>query len=285
MANCFIGYNNLISLATLSGGSWAGTLPLANLKDRILSKPARSTNDDATSTKFTIALDAPRPVRVIALCRHNMSVGGLVRFRAYSDAGLTALEYDSDWLEAWPAVYQSIDLEWEADNFWTGVPTEDDLDGYSWNYVHIPPQLIYQQYWTVEIDDTSNPDGYIEIGRVFIANGWQPIYNMNVGASIGYNSRSTVSEAQDGTEYFDERTAYRVANFSLSAIDVDEAMGQAFDIMRRVDISREVLFVYNPDDTVNLLRRTFLGRLRELSPIEQPYSHLYSTSFTIKELL
>lgn len=285
MANCFIAYQNRVDEAVLAGGSWETGLPLSNLKDRVLSKVARSTSTDLADTKIAIAFTRERPVRVVALCRHNLSIDARVRFRAFEDAGHTIEGYDSGWLDVWPPVYTPLNLEWRDPNFWNGRPTAEELSGYPWNKIHLLPQLIYLQYWLIEIDDQANEDGYIEVARLFIANGWQPVENMDLGASIGYVSRTSVAEAQNGAEYFDARTPYRTATFQIGHMRTSEAMGQAFDMQRRVDIHREVLYVYDPDDTAHLIRRSFLGRMRELSPIEQPYFNAHSTAFSIKELL
>lgn len=285
MANTFIAYLNRVDEGTLAGGAWAAGLPLANLQSRVLSKPARSISTDAADTQFSLALTRERPIRVVALCRHNLSIAARVRFSAYEDAGLTDERYTSGWMDVWPAVYTPMNLEWRDPNFWSGRPTAEELSGYPWNFIHILPQLVYQRYWTIEIDDEDNPAGFVEIARLFIANGWQPVQNMDLGAAIGYTSRTSVAEAQDGTEYFDTRTPYRTAAFQIGYMRTDEAMGDAFDMQRRVDIHREVLYVYDPDDTTHLVRRSFLGRMRELSPIEQPYVTAHAAAFSIKELL
>jgi hypothetical protein len=62
-------------------------------------------------------------------------------------------------------------------------------------------------------------------------------------------------------------------------------MFRAFDIQRVASIHKEVLFVWDPADTKHLIRRSFLGRLQELSPLEQPYYDAHQTAFTVKELL
>ena len=64
-----------------------------------------------------------------------------------------------------------------------------------------------------------------------------------------------------------------------------ESMGRAFELARQAGVDQEVLYIWDPTDTVNALRRQFLGRLRTLSPIELPVWNLYSQAFEIKERL
>lgn len=284
MANVLLGYQNRADDATLSGGSWTVGLPLTNLQNRVLSNPARSSDALVVSTKFNVTLDKARPVRVIGLIRHNISTGGLHRFTAYSDAGRTTLVYDSGWLDTWPAIYDVEDLEWEDDNFWELTISEEDRAGFQWNVFHCPTDLVYERYWTVEVNDTDNDDGYVEIGRLFVGNSFSPDTNMSYGQSIGYESRSSVEEAWDGTEYFDERLAPRVIRFSFEWLSTDEAM-RVLDIQRVSDITKELAVIYDPDETAQAVRRSFLGRIRKLSEIEQHLFEIHGTAFEVKELL
>lgn len=285
MANALIAFQNRIDEAALSAGSWSAGLPLNNLKTRVLSQVARSTDAANASTKFRMVFAKPRKVQILALCRHNFSLDATYRIRAYSDAGFTALAYDSGVLPVWSAVYVTEDLEWEDDNYWSGTITDEERQGFFWNLLHLLEDMVYVQYWQVEIFDDANAAGWVSIGRVFVAQGWTPVTNMSWGASLGYDSRSKVSEAYDGTEYYEEKTAARIAKFSLGFMNLDEAMTKALDIQRLSDITKEVFYVYDQADTLHLLRRSFLGRLRELTPVEQPYGSKFGTAFEIKELL
>lgn len=285
MSNCFLAFNNRADEAVLAGGAWSVTMPLDNLQDRLLSKPARSTDATLASTQFTIALAQARPVRAIVLARHNLDLQGKYRLTAYSDAGLTVQEYDSGWQSAFPAMFDTTSLEWEDDNWWAGTISEEERAGYFWSVIHLLPAVVFQRYWKVEIDNTTNPDGYIDVGRLFIANGWTPAYNMSYGQSVKWESRDEIEEAIDGTEYFDERPGYRVERFTLNYLTESEAMALALDMQRLAGITREVLFVYDPADSLHFYRRSFLGRVRQLSPIEQVHYNIHSTAYEIKELL
>ena len=287
MANALIAYRNRADESTLTGGSWASTLPRDNLKNRLLSKVARSTSASNASTQFTATLSKGRSISVIALCRHNLSAGAKWKVTASNETSATDFSpaaYSSGELEVWPPL-DSLQLEWQDDNFWNGKPGAEDLSGFYWNAIHVLPSTIYAKHWKVEIFDSTNPAGYVEIGRLFLSEAWVPTLNMSYGASLGYNSRTEVEEAWDGTEYFDYKAPYRTANFRLENMKTFEAMMRAFDMQRVSGIDKEVLFVWDPSDTDHTLQRSFLGRLQELSPLEQPYFEAHQTSFTVKELL
>jgi hypothetical protein len=93
-----------------------------------------------------------------------------------------------------------------------------------------------------------------------------------------------IDEAISGAEYFDRRDSFRVARFSLGLLDSSDSSLNA-DLMKVQDTDAECVFVYDADDAVGISRKSFLGRLRSLSPIEQPYTTTFRTNYEIKELL
>ena len=144
---------------------------------------------------------------------------------------------------------------------------------------------INAQYVRVEISDTGNTAGYVQLGRVFIGDGWQPVKNMVYGAGLAWENRSEVQEALSGAEYFNARSSPRVARVSFEDMTEDEAMATAFEIQRLAGVTQEVFFAWAGDDTTHALRRQFLARLRTLSPIENPGPDRWRAPFELKELL
>lgn len=285
MSNMLLGFPNRIDSATLSGGSWSAGLPLANLQNRIIGKVARTANVTLAATQFDINLGSSKSIRALALVNHNLTLAAQYRIRGSTVNTFASNVYDSGWTDVWPAVFPSASLEWEDDNWWSGKYTAEQISGYTAALINICPSNELAQYWRVEINDTSNAIGYVQVGRVFIGAAWQPTVNMSVGATLGWETKTEAQEAIGGAEYFQRRTPYRVANLKIDVLSSDEAFANAFEIQRRAGIDQEVLFIHDPDDTVHALRRRFLGRLRQLSPIEYPYSTFNSAAFEIKELL
>lgn len=284
MSNMILSYQNRIDASTFAAyGSWEATLPLTNLKNRSLSKVARSTDDANSSTRFRFSLDIARIIGAVAFVNHNLSSSAEYRFRIYSDSAYTTLEYDSGMLDVWPQMPFGT-YEWEDLRFWDLTATDEDLALFTKTLIHIPTVAISEQYYQVEFFDAANEDGYVQLGRVFLGAIYQPFYNMDIGASIGYESGTLIDTAMSGAEYFDRRNSYRVAQFRLDHLTNEEAILNN-DIQKISGTDAEVLFVYDPSDAVNLNRRSFLGRIRTLSPIEQPYATRFATSYEIKELL
>lgn len=285
VANALIAYDNVTDESVLSGGAWVPTLSLANLKNRIVGKVARSVDLSLASTKLTLDAGTQVPVRTVSLVNHNFSLTAKYRIKFSNDANFAELLGDSGWLDVWPSVYASTNLPWGSANFWGGKYSERDRKGYTWTSVFSLDFSAYCRYISIEIDDVNNSNGFIQFGRLFAGEAWQPKVNMSLGAGIGWQSDTQVQKSSSGAEFFDEKRSYRLAKFITGFMDDADAMGQAFDIKRRMGLSGEVIFVFDPEDTTHSIRRQFYGRLRELSLIEYPYVNAASTAWEIKELI
>lgn len=299
--NALISYGNVTDLAVLSGGSSVPTMPLTNLQDPLLGVKWRSTDLALASTQFKATFEDPQVVRVVSIAHHNLSVDARIRIRAsedpsfpvlsvgvvgspigllmaltYSGGGVTV--YDTGWIDVWPSVYSSLDLEWEADNFWNGKFLPEDIEAYN-TFSHVFPDNIRVGNWLFEIDDHANTSGYVEAGRLFMAPSWQPSRNASFGATLAWEDPTEVQAALSGAEHFDVKQPYRVAQLRFDMMTEDEGLLGPFEIMRRAGVHGEILFMWDPSDTIHAPRRQFLGRFRTLSPLEFPDGFINGADF------
>lgn len=308
MANVLLAHPNITDTGTLSGGNWQ--ISRDNLKDRQLSRVARTATASKADTQFTLDLGRSRLISVIAVVRHNLSTAAKWRVRVANNAGFTSTVYDNavtvppdggpsllmdfatqtylawdpDWQLAWPTLFPTSVLEWEDDNFWAGSITEEERKEYPSLLLAVLPKPVAGRYLRVEVDDETNPDGYVEFGRLFVGSAWQPIYNANWGASIGWETDTGMQRAMSGQPYFDRKAGRRVTRFELGYLTKDEALGRIFEIQRKAGIDGELLLVWDKDDAIHLLRQSYLGRLRQLSPIARVMVGNHSNAFEIEEL-
>lgn len=278
-----IGYSNLIDFATLSGGLWSSNAPLANLKTRYIGQTAKSQNDATSSTKFDMDFGGEVGAGVFALINHSIQLDGLIRLRASNDPTFATSLYDSTWLPAWEAMYDTEDLDWEAPNYWTGQPILADLYNYWWNWYLNFDYNVYARYWRLEIDDTTNTNSFVTLGRPFLGKSWQPRHNMEFAPEIGHRQNTTVETAISGAESYSQRRASRYSRFSTGWMDESDAFSFAFEIENLMGRDREVLFQHDVNDTTQRFRRSFLGTLEQSNPITHPQLGVYRKSWDIKE--
>lgn len=266
----FLGWGNLADASNLSGGGWRESLPLGNLKIRRRSRVARSISADPADTWFVIDLGASAIWRVLVLAGHNLSLDARYRVRAGDDPAFVAWDFDTGWLAAWPAVYDSDALEWEADNFWAGTYTRAQRQGLNWDIFVRPDGFLASRYQKVEIEDPLNEASYVQLARLIVADGWSPSRGMAYGAQSRIVDPSSIQTSDSGAESYGVRSRYREVTFNLNYLLEAEAYGRGFELQRGAGVTGEVVFIWSDADVEQALRRRFVGRLEEISAIDHP---------------
>ena len=247
-----LAYPDRTLLATLSGGSWNAGLPLANIQNPLISKVARTTDALAASSTIIVDLGAQYPVQMCAILGHNLTIAATIRFRGYTDVGMTVLAQDSGG-SAWPASYTATDA--------AAAPT---------NTIR-PLGTATARYWKVEIVDTANPAGYIQLGRVWIGPSWIPAVGVAYGADIMYDPRSISEESLGGVLWFDLRAPRRKGTISFPALTPIERR-TAILLQRNLSNSGELIYVEDstaaPED---MLLFSFPATMEMINPIKAAY--------------
>lgn len=276
-------YGNHADGAVLSGGSWAVGLPRDNLKNRILRRVARTTNATLAATQVTVALSAEQSIPAVFMGPYNASGALKYRITASNVANFSSTIYSSNWVGS--AVVPSLSLAWEDPGFWYGISSSGEPELRGW-IMHFLPSPIKARYWRIEIDDTANPAGYLQFGRLFMPKRWQPAVNYEPGSTgLSLEDRTVVQESIGGTEYFWRRQEPRVFNCAWPYLKETDTYGSALNMMRDLGTSGEVFVVPDPDSSY-VQRRSFLGRMRSRDAIGQPLPVDYTSyGFEIKEII
>ena len=242
---------NLLDLATLSGGNWQSTLPRANLQLRELYKIARSATAANADTKFTATFANPVTAQHFALGRTNMTPGGaLVRLTVLDPADDVTVLFQS----AWQAVSAESRARYNVD----------------WIYAHTT--ALTSRIWTFEIDDDSNAAGFVDVARGWLGPTFQPSINYDVaGNGLGVVDPTIVEEAIGGAEDADERPRRRTFRFLLDRQEEDVGM-DLYDMILEKGIWGEWLIDPKPIGSSHRYKFAMIGRLRELSDLEEPYT-------------
>ena len=267
-----IGYNNLLDAATLTPGigSWSANAPLANLKDPVVSVAARSTDALAASTKFEVDLGSAQTVGLVALSGVNLTSAATIRVRGSTatNAGGTVV-YNGSAINVWPTGTDAALLA--RHNRWTPI---------------VKVTATSARYWLIEITDTANPDGYVQLGRVFLGPVVQPTWNMSYGARLRWVNRNVRDETESGVLYTSRRPAYRETVFALDHLTRAEAITSLHDLHLLTAESPEVVLLFDPASTdTTRLRESYLGELHDFDPLGYASPERYSSGFVIREKL
>ncbi len=303
MANCLIAWPNRADMAAISGAPWSTTLPLSNLQNRFSKKVARSTGisfsaptpavPDASqcSAYMNIDLGDKHYLTAVALANHNLSLTAMARVVLWADSSMSVATYDSGWSSVWPRWYDTVSLRWCDSNFLFGRISLEDYGVVPAIWIHalknanenVSPYPA--RYITIYLQDLENADGYIEIGRLYLASDWTPVKNMTYGdTSLGWTDPTIVDFSLDGTEYYEDRPKYREITFVLKAMSYEEGVNKALKLAQNRGVSGDILFVFDPENARLLQQRSFIGRLSELSPLAFTNVNMTQMPFKVKEI-
>jgi hypothetical protein len=199
------------------------------------------------------------------------------------------------WVNVWQRLYEvdSPALVWESSNFWTGAIEEEQRVSYTklcLNFLTSKTNENLQPIGThihIDIDDSSNGDGFIEIGYFMFGQYFQTTINPQYGAiEQGYIDISEVQQSDSGQKYFHEKAKARTVSIVLDFMDKQEAFGSVYEAYRQQGISRPVIYSFSPVriDAFQYAQ-SFIGRFSQLNPITMPNYGLYGATINIEEML
>jgi hypothetical protein len=284
----FFGWPMVSDAAVLSGGSWRSTLPLANLQDPLLAAAARSTDETVASTQLQADMGAGgRAVRVAALVRHNLRSAAQWRVRASDSSDMSSPLYDSGWLAVWGPQWPVGLLPLGHPNAGTRLLTDAQIDALDppRDAVHVLPAEVLARYWRVELDDESNVDGYVQVGRLVLAPQYMPTYNFSVGAEFGFVDGTEVGESLTGVRYYDVRPKARSLSMQFTNLPDAEAVAVLRELQEELGQAGQLYVVQAQSDTVHLQRRSFLANLRQLSAVSYAAAGYSSVPVVLDEVL
>lgn len=243
------GFTNLCTLAgAVSGGSWLAGAPASNILTRDLAEVARSSDALAASTKMIIDWGSAQDARALAITFGNLSAAAQIRWSRGSTSGGNEV-VAGDLTDAWAI---------------------NSADGSTYHNIVLHAATTSARYELIEIVDTANADGYVEMARLFIGDLTIHQYGPEAGLQDVWRDHSTVERSDSASLWSTRRRRLRSASFVLPALTLDEADAM-HDMQQRVGTTEEVLYLPYMGDAAAMQRYGMVGVLEELSPIEYPY--------------
>ena len=284
MSNITLAWPNYIDRLTVSSADpYSSTLPLSNVLTPIYSQVARV---NGTSTQIKLVATRHLSMGAFAIVNHNLSAGAKVRVRVFYESNFTTQLHDSGWMAAWRANYESTQLEWEDDTFWLGTPDAELIRNFNSLSTYFADQSYAGLSLIIDIEDSGNTAGYLEFGRLFVGQWWQPRLNPQYGnMPISYEDQSERAEAGDGTDYFYKRKKRRTVSIGFENLNEVEAISELFGLQLTQGIDGEILYTQDKSVEQFYFQRTFIGRLQQLDPLSQANYGLYSTQLNIREVI
>lgn len=256
-------YINRADEATLSGGSYQPTLPIANLQETNMAMVARTLDVTAASTRIDVDFGASgKLIRLVGLMRHNCTVNATYRITGSNSSVSGSEGYDSGTLNVWPRIYSLTDLDFEEPNWWTGQIDAAEAALYPIKLLHDLGANYLLRYWRVQINDTANPAGYLQFSRFWMGPVWAPEVGYGYGGRMLWEPRDRSSVSRNGKRYAERINPIRVFSLRLESVSDADAYGRVLDMQRRLGSEGQVVVIPDPDDTGQRHRRDIIARIR-----------------------
>ena len=268
MSNIGIGWPDRVNAATVSGGSWQATLPVTNVADRRVTRVARSTSAALANTVIDIDCGSTKSMRAFALINHNLQSGATWRIKASLSAIGSIDVLDTGAINVVQMSMYADLLSWSDSGWWEGIG-----DGWLRNMnpvIYVHTGQLSARYVRIEISDTTNPDGYVQVGRAIVAPMLVPTWNDDYGRSRGFIDFNAFDVGEAGAEFARLGRKLKTESVSLSWLTEQEARFLR-GISRQRGTDDDVLYVSDVSDAAAQQEYGFLARIEAgLDSIDQP---------------
>jgi hypothetical protein len=255
--------------ATLSGGNWRAALPLTNMQvPKKYFRGARSVSADPDDTTFDVVLGGVENIRGIVVGPGNFTTAASLDLEIHGDAGFSGAIATYSLSSLHPIAPWGT-LPFGAKYWFNGVTPWSNPERRAC-FIMVLDQNIGAMYLRFKINDPLNPDGYVQIGRLFISTAWIPEINYEPdNNAFGINDMTLRSNTLSGGIIDWRRINPRFFQFSIKYLDIAAVFGDFFGMVDRVGFDGEVFVIQNPSDSDFLQQRSFFARITDQSPIAQ----------------
>lgn len=289
MANLRIIYNNALDrAATLTADTTAGSLVAANMLTEQKSEVWRSTSTSATITMTWSKAESSAAV-ILPYC--NLTSTATVRVRGYTLTTDTTAAFDTGAVQASPGPFFSNTADWgtlplgaNAFQQQTGV-NKFAYGGGSYAYVWFAATYQVTKL-VIDIVDTANQSGYVELARIVTGHYWTPVVNAEYGSvSIGLDETSTHERSDAGDLRTERGVMSRNLTFGLTYMTADDR-DHLWRILRTNGMSKPMYVSISPQSSDVGDEQIFMiyGKLAKQSVIQYTYMNQYANTVQIEEI-
>lgn len=243
---------------TFSGGRWLADQPIEWVRDDGVETgysayAARSDTAEPTDTTFTIDHGQQVAVKAVAIPEGNFGIDAEITVERSNVADFSVIEASVTG-PVYPVIYPLGTVPSYSPYFIAGRPISR-LAKMPW--IAAFTSISVASYTRVSISDAANPDGYVEFPRLFMAGGYLPFYNMDLGAELKPLNRTRTRESIAGARFHDVRPARRQWSLTYQNIPHAELWSQLWELQAQLGVSMQAFFAFDIDDPANTARHSF----------------------------
>jgi hypothetical protein len=259
MPNLRIIADNVADRATMSASTTSGALVVAYVQTNRKSDVYRATGTSATLTGTYTVSESASSVALLG----NFSPTATIRVRLYSDTAGTTLVLDTNTLQPSALACPAAAIQLRG---WTAAQSASAYAFGGGAFARIWFALTSFKRVVIDIVDTSNAQGYVEVARLIAGTYWSPTYNASAVSDIDVD---TVKQDRN---------------------DAGDLMSDAGTIHKRVPISLEYMPATDRTTLKGLLRGSranpiFVSIFPGVSDLELERDHtVYGQRMTDSEI-
>lgn len=215
MKNIRFCWQNLADSGTVTASTEASGFPATNVQHIWLSRKWRSTGK--TSEWLKCDLGSEEAVQAVILAGHNLTASAVVYVEA-----------------------NSIDS-------WSSPPVKELMTVTDEVVIYLWEQSVSYRWWRFTFSDNSNPNSYLEVGRLFIGSYFEPSVNFDWKEKTSWRSRSKIIESVGGQVTAIRRDQRRVWEYSFGFLNSTDI--KAFrEMWEAVDVVSPYFIIEDADD-------------------------------------
>lgn len=277
MANLRIIYDNAINKASVTASTTAGGLVASNLLTDTKSQVWRST-DTAPTLTFTWA--SSQIVGGVALAFTNLTSSATIRARGYTETTDATPAFDTGAVVAVPSAIDGFN--------WGMSPLGANAYAYGggstatlWMAATAIKKLV------LDLDDPSNPAGFVEASRAIAGAYFSPTYNVEYGnVKVGAEDTSKHDRSSAGDLLTDRGVMYKTLDIDLQLMPHADR-NVVWQILRGNGMSYPVFISVLPesvDDTAGEQIYTIYGKLSRMSALTYAAYNQHAIPLQIEEI-
>ncbi len=264
-------HTNRADSATLSvSPAENASYPVANLKTIARTETLRTSG--LTAQQIRAVWPANVSANAIALCYHDLTAAATWRVRLYSDATFTTSVYDSGTVTAYDS---------------GGISSFDDINSaafreYKNSVLWLTSTFTNVRSATIDLNDSTNPDGFLEAARLFIGQYTELQRNFKWLHPIALVSPTTMQTTLGGDDLGQfNGPMKRKLELDMSAVLTEADRNFLFDLVRVKDKSGDFFLSAWPNAGGKITRDYAMwARFVDWQGVDRPMINLYGTKIT-----
>jgi len=144
--------------------------------------------------------------------------------------------------------------------------------------------LSNDPYWRLTFTDSANANGYIEVGRVFLGDYWEPAIAAVNNWEFRLVDNSEVKKSIGGQKWTTQRDVFARLTFRLMGLNEVDGVKNWLNIVRRIGLKDDLFLLFTPNASSRLQRELGLyGRFTGIPGLAGYSSFAYDTGSIVFE--